>query len=188
MQGASVALGDREAAGPPPPPGMDRGVVALPSRHAAADLHFVWEVAAGAGKDAATTLHLPACGKSCGPSRAGSCGNLLSTLSLVALLHAQQCWAPTRAHCLFCAAFPCFGCEGLEERMEGAGMGGGAILQQRWGAEPLIHVLTFAPCKFNLHGNSQGAASSALKLCPPLGWAGGEETWGRVSVMGLNFI
>lgn len=53
-------------------------------------------------------------------------------------------------------------------------------MQQRWGAEPLIHVLTFVTCKLNLCGNSQGAASSALGLCPPLGWAGGEGAQGRV--------
>lgn len=123
MQVASVALGGREAGDPPPPLGMARGVVALPSRHAAADLHFVWEVAAGAGKDAATTLHLPACGKSCSPSRPGPCGNLLSTPSLATLRRAQQCWAHTRARCLFCAAFPFFGFECLEERMEEWGWG-----------------------------------------------------------------
>lgn len=181
-----MALGGREVADPPRPLGMARGVVALPSRHAAADLHFVWEVAAGAGKDAATTLHLPACGKSCSPSSPGSCGDLLAAPSLATLLYAHQCWAPAGAQCLFCAAFPCFGLACLEERMEGAGMGGGVTLQQRWEAEPLIHVLTFATCKLNPHGNSQGGANFALGLCPPLGWAGGQEARGRLPVVALG--
>lgn len=137
--------GGREAAGPPPPPGMARGVVALPSRHAAADLHFVWEVAAGAGKDAATTLRLPACGKSCSPSSPRSCGNLLSAPFLATLLRAQQCWASTGAHCLFCAAFPCLGFECLEERMEGAGMAGGVTLQRDGEQNPSSTSLHLLP-------------------------------------------
>lgn len=145
VQVASVALGGREAADPPPPLGMARGVVALPSRHAAADLHFVWEVAAGAGKDAATTLQLPACGKSCSPSRPGPCGHLLSTPSLAALLRAQQCWAPTRARCLFCAAFTCFGFECLEERMDGAGMGVGLFCSRDEEQDPSSMFLYLLP-------------------------------------------